>query len=77
MEVIAGLVAGEYWAVAVDSYRLMVMREGEGEDLAADLLLAAYGAEEPDDGPYCNSYVVGILAVRNAESYRATLDFGY
>ena len=51
--------------VAVDQYRLVIVRDEEGEDLAVKLILAVYEAEELDDCSYRKSHAVGVLAVRH------------
>ena len=48
---------GYHRVVTVDPYRLVVVRDGEGEDLPVDLILALDSAEELDDA----SHRKGIL----------------
>ena len=62
-----------HWIVAVDPYRPVVMRDGEGEDLLVDLILALDSTEELDDTPYRKGYAVGILPVYDVERRGAIL----
>lgn len=49
--------------IPVNSYQLVVMGDGEGQDLAIQFLLAAYEPEELDGSPDSNNHAVGILAI--------------
>jgi hypothetical protein len=54
--------------VAEDPYRLLVMRDGEGEDLPVNLILALDATEELDDAPYRKGHAVGVLPVLRVTS---------
>jgi len=71
--VILGVFPGYHRVVAVDLYRLVVIRDGEGEDLPVDFILPLDSTEELDNAPYRKGYAVGVLPVYNIERSSAAL----
>jgi len=59
--------------VAVDPYRPVVMRDGEGEDLPINFILALDSTEELDDAPHRKGHAVGVLPICDVERSGATL----
>lgn len=61
--------------VAVYPHCAIIVRDGEGEELPVESLLAFHIPEELHDSAHSNSHVVGVLAVRDVECCSASLDF--
>jgi len=65
--VIPGVFTGYHRVVTVDPYRLVVVRDGEGENLPVDFILALDSTEELDDAPHRKGHAVGVLPVCDVE----------
>ena len=58
--------------VAVNPHNVVVMRDGKGQDLPMQLLLARHGAVQRDDGVDGNAGAVSVLSVGDVERCVAT-----
>ena len=73
MAVVFRVLPIDYGIFAVNAYRSVVVRDGEGKELTVQLLLTLHKAEELNDGPRRERHAVGVLAVRDVECCGAAL----
>ncbi|KAH9204825.1 hypothetical protein DL95DRAFT_494432 [Leptodontidium sp. 2 PMI_412] len=69
------LASVDHKVMAVDSHRLVVVGDREGQDLPVELLFALFEVEKLDDRSDYKDYIVSILPVRNIKCYSTAFYF--
>ena len=75
MAVEGSLACVDYRVMAVDPYRLVIMRDREGENFLMKLFFALHKPEEFDNTPHRHCHAMSILLVCNIKCYSTTLYF--
>jgi len=73
MVVVFGVLLIYYGILAIDPYRLVVIRDRKGKELVVDFAFTFYKAKELDDSLYYERYTICILLVYDIERYSAIL----
>lgn len=75
MAVKGSLASVDHKVMAVDSHRLVVVGDREGQDLPVELLFALFEVEKLDDRSDYKDYIVSILPVSNIKCYSTAFYF--
>ena len=68
MTIEGNLVSFDHEVVTVDSHRLVIVRDGKGENLSMQLFLALHRLEKFDKSFDGDGHAVRVLAIGNVES---------